>query len=122
MHPEIQADEPGSCPICGMALEPRNVSADLENPELRNMTRRFWVAVAFTLPLLAVMVSDILPGHPLQHLLRGRWLGWIEFALATPVVLWAGGPFFERGWASDRTSQSKYVHVGRDRRRFCLPI
>jgi len=64
------------------------------------MTRRFWVAVAFTLPLLAVMVSDILPGHPLQHLLRGLWLGWVEFAFATPVVLWAGWPFFKRGWAS----------------------
>jgi Cu+-exporting ATPase len=100
MHPEIQADGPGSCPICGMALEPRNVSADLANPELRKMTRRFWVAVAFTLPLLAVMVSDILPGHPLQHLLRGLWLGWVEFAFATPVVLWAGWPFFKRGWAS----------------------
>jgi len=100
MHPEVQADKPGACPICGMALEPRNVSADSANPELRNMTRRFWVAVAFTLPLLAVMVSDILPGHPLQHLLRGRWFGWIEFALATPVVLWAGWPFFKRGWAS----------------------
>jgi Cu+-exporting ATPase len=100
MHPEVQADDPGSCPICGMVLEPRNVSADLDNPELRNMIRRFWVAVAFTLPLLTVMVSDILPGHPLQRLLRGRWLGWIEFALATPVVLWAGWPFFKRGWAS----------------------
>jgi Cu+-exporting ATPase len=64
------------------------------------MTRRFWTGVALTLPLLAVMVSDVLPGHPLQHLLPGQLLGWIEFALATPVVLWAGLPFFERGWAS----------------------
>jgi Cu+-exporting ATPase len=64
------------------------------------MTRRFWVAVGLTLPLLAVMVSDMLPGHPLQHLLPGRWLGWVELAFATPVVLWAGWPFFERGWAS----------------------
>ncbi len=83
-----------------MALESRTVSADEENPELISMTRRFWFGVALTLPLLAVMVSDILPSHPLQHLLPGGLLGWIEFALATPVVLWAGWPFFERGWQS----------------------
>lgn len=100
MHPEIVRDHPGACPICGMALEPRNVSADTANPELTNMTRRFWVAVVLTVPLLAVMVSAMLPDHPLEHLLPERWLGWVEFALATPVVLWAGWPFFERGWAS----------------------
>jgi Cu+-exporting ATPase len=100
MHPQIVRDAPGSCPICGMALEPRTVSADEENPELISMTRRFWVGAALTLPLLAVMVSDVLPGHPIQHLLSGAVLGWIEFVLATPVVLWAGWPFFERGWQS----------------------
>lgn len=100
MHPQIVRDAPGYCPICGMALEPRSVSADDETPELGSMTRRFWVGVALTLPLLAVMVSDILPGHAIQHLLSGALLGWIEFALATPVVLWAGWPFFERGWVS----------------------
>ena len=100
MHPEIVRDAPGPCPICGMALEPTTVSADEENPELVSMTRRFWAGVALTLPLLAVMVSGILPGHPIQHLLSGAVLGWIEFALATPVVLWAGWPFFERGWQS----------------------
>src|ERR1035437_4383377 len=100
MHPQIVRDQPGSCPICGMALEPRNVSADSANPELVTMTRRFWIGVALTLPLLAVMVSDVLAGHPLQRLLPGQLLGWIELALATPVVLWAGWPFFERGWAS----------------------
>ncbi len=100
MHPQIVRDAPGSCPICGMALEPRTVSAAEENPELVSMTQRFWVGVALTLPLLAVMVSDILPGHPIQHLLSGALLGWIEFALATPIVLWAGWPFFERGWES----------------------
>jgi Cu+-exporting ATPase len=100
MHPEIVRDQPGNCPICGMALELRDVSVDAANPELANMTRRFWVAVALTVPLLAVMVSDVLPGHPLQHLLTGQWLAWLEFVLATPVVLWAGWPFFERGWAS----------------------
>ena len=100
MHPQIVRDAPGSCPICGMALEPRTISVNEENPELDSMTRRFWVGVALTLPLLAVMVSDILPSHPIQHLLSGGLLGWIEFALATPVVLWAGWPFFERGWQS----------------------
>jgi Cu+-exporting ATPase len=100
MHPEIVRDQPGNCPICGMTLEPRNVSVDSKNPELADMTRRFWTAVALTLPLLTIMVSDTVPGHPLQHLLAGRWLEWVEFALATPVVLWAGWPFFQRGWTS----------------------
>ena len=100
MHPEIVRDQPGSCPICGMALEPSVVTVDEANPELADMKRRFWVGVALTLPLLAVMASDILPCHLLQHLVAGRLLGWIEFALATPVVLWAGWPFFERGWDS----------------------
>jgi P-type Cu+ transporter len=98
MHPQIVRDLPGNCPICGMALELRNATADSSNPELVDMTRRFWVGVALTVPLLAVMISDILPGRPIQHLLPE--LGWIEFALATPVVLWAGSPFFERGWQS----------------------
>ena len=100
MHPQIVRDRPGSCPICGMALEPRTVTASPANPELVSMTRRLWIGAVLSLPLLAVMVSDVLPGHPLQHLLQGRLLGWVEFALATPVVLWGGWPFFERGWAS----------------------
>jgi P-type Cu+ transporter len=100
MHPQIVRDRPGSCPICGMALEPRTVTAGAANPELASMTRRLWIGSILTLPLLAIMVSDILPGQPLQHLLQGGLLGWLEFALATPVVLWGGWPFFERGWAS----------------------
>jgi Cu+-exporting ATPase len=100
MHPQIVRDGPGACPICGMALEPRTVAANAANPELASMMRRLQVGVALTLPLLAIMVSDLLPGHPLQHLLQGQGLGWTEFALATPVVLWGGWPFFERGWAS----------------------
>jgi P-type Cu+ transporter len=99
MHPQIVRDGPGTCPICGMALEPRAVSANAANPELISMTRRLWIGAVLTLPLLAVMVSDVLPGHPLQHLL-GPLLGWIELILATPIVLWGGWPFFERGWAS----------------------
>jgi P-type Cu+ transporter len=100
MHPQIVRDGPGTCPICGMALEPRTVTATAANPELISMTRRLWVGAVLTLPLLAVMVSDVLPGHPLQHLLPGPLLGWMELILATPVVLWGGWPFFERGWAS----------------------
>ena len=100
MHPQIVRDGPGMCPICGMALEPRTVAVNSANPELVSMTRRLLVGVVLTLPLLAIMVSDLLPGHPLQHFLQGQTLGWTEFALATPVVLWGGWPFFERGWAS----------------------
>src|SRR5580658_80147 len=96
MHPQIVRDGPGACPICGMALEPRTVTAAVANPELANMIRRLWISTLLTLPLLAIMVSGLLPGHPLE----GRQFGWIEFALATPVVLWGGWPFFERGWAS----------------------
>ncbi len=100
MHPQIVRDEAGSCPICGMALEPMTVTVAEANPELDSMMRRLWVALGLTVPLLAVMVSDLLPGRPMQHLLAGRSLGWMELALATPVVLWGGWPFFERGWAS----------------------
>jgi Cu+-exporting ATPase len=100
MHPQIVRDGPGSCPICGMALEPQNITAGDENPELASMSRRFWVGVALTAPLLALMVSDILPSQPIQHWLDPQVLAWLQFALATPVVLWGGLPFFERGWAS----------------------
>ena len=101
MHPEIIRDKPGSCPICGMALEPLTATDDdTANPELISMTRRFWIGTVLTLPLLAIMISDLMPSHPLHDLISGRSLGWLEFALATPVVLWAGWPFFERGWSS----------------------
>ena len=101
MHPEIIRPGPGSCPICGMALEPRNVTAEEEeNPELRDMTRRFWVSLILTLPLLAIAMADMLPGMPVQRVLPPGWLPWIELFLATPVVLWGGWPFFQRGWAS----------------------
>jgi len=101
MHPQIVKPGPGSCPICGMALEPRTVIAEEpENPELVSMTRRFWTSVALTIPVLVLGMSDMIPGQPLQHLLPMRTMGWMELALATPVVLWGGWPFFERGWAS----------------------
>ena len=107
MHPEIRQKGPGSCPICGMALEPVTVSLDEQpNEELIDMTRRFRWSLALTMPILAVMVDEFLPGQPLHQLVARlkpdttNVLNWIELALATPVVLWGGWPFFARGWAS----------------------
>jgi Cu+-exporting ATPase len=100
MHPEIVRDAPGSCPICGMALEPRVITIEESNPELDDMTRRFWWSAAITVPMLAFMISEFLPGRPLQALLPHGWMNWIQLALATPVVVWGGWPFFVRGWAS----------------------
>ncbi|MDQ6700280.1 MAG: heavy metal translocating P-type ATPase [Acidobacteriota bacterium] len=100
MHPEVVRDKPGSCPICGMALEPRTVTAEEDTSELIDMTRRFRTALALSSPILAFMISDVLPGKPLQSLIAERLALWIEFALATPAVLWAGWPLFERAWAS----------------------
>jgi len=100
MHPEIVRAAPGACPICGMALEPRTVTGEEEaNPELVSMTRRFWSSLVLTAPILFIAMSEVLPGGVVptapEHVLV-----WIEFALATPVVLWGGWPFFQRGWAS----------------------
>jgi len=101
MHPEIIRSEPGSCPKCGMALEPRDVSGEeQENHELTDMSRRFWVSTALSIPVfILAMGHDLTPG-----LIAGdfftHWLQWIEFALATPVVWWGGWPFFQRGWRS----------------------
>jgi P-type Cu+ transporter len=101
MHPEIIRSEPGACPICGMALEPRTISAsEDENPELSSMTRRFWISVALTIPVLILGMSDLIPGQPLQRFFSMHASGWIELFLATPVVLWGGFPFSQRGWAS----------------------
>jgi Cu+-exporting ATPase len=100
MHPQIVRDAPGSCPICGMALEPRDVTVEETNPELVDMTRRLWISAALAVPLLALMVSAFLPTKPMQHLFSARTWAWIEFALATPVVLWCGLPFLVRGWQS----------------------
>ena len=100
MHPEVRQIGPGSCPKCGMALEPREVTAEESNPELANMTRRLWISVALAAPMLALMISSFLPSMPMQHMLSAKVWAWIEFALATPAVLWCGLPFFVRGWQS----------------------
>jgi len=101
MHPKVVRNEPGSCPICGMALEPRSVTvAEEANPELVLMTRRFWACLALTAPVFFLAMSEMIPGKPLQHFLSPRLLNLAEFVLASPVVLWGGRPFFKRGWAS----------------------
>jgi len=99
MHPEVVSDRPGSCPICGMALEPRIVTVEEEaNPELAVMTRRFWVSVALTAPVVFLGMAGMMPA--VARLLPEASRSWLELALATPVVLWGGWPFFERCWAS----------------------
>ncbi|MBU2292524.1 MAG: HAD-IC family P-type ATPase, partial [Alphaproteobacteria bacterium] len=101
MHPEVRQEGPGSCPICGMALEPETVTAEAPvNHELIDFTRRFWVSLVLTLPVFALEMGGHLTG--LMMRIPGQTSNWIQFALATPVVLWAGWPFFQRGWASIR--------------------
>jgi len=103
MHPEVVRDEPGSCPICGMALEPMVVSAEEDTSELDDMRRRFWFSAALTLPLFVYAMGELIPGKPFEHLLPAAWGQWLQLALAAPVVLWGGWPFFVRGWQSVRT-------------------
>ncbi|MEZ4341362.1 MAG: HAD-IC family P-type ATPase [Nitrospirales bacterium] len=101
MHPEVVQDRPGSCPKCGMALEPREIELEEEdNPELTDMTRRFWVGLFLTLPIFFLAMSEMIPGKPVQELFSPSALSWVQWILATPVVLWCGWPFFQRGWAS----------------------
>jgi P-type Cu+ transporter len=103
MHPEIVRDAPGNCPICGMALEPRAITAPGEgdkNPELVDMTRRFWVSVVLTVPLILIAMAHDIPGNPLAHVGSPATIRWAELALAVPVVLWGGRPFFVRAWRS----------------------
>ena len=105
MHPEVRQVGPGDCPKCGMALEPIDATAEQDDTELRDMTRRFWIATAFTAPLLIYVMGNMLFGHPFES-----WIGpavgqWAELALATPVVLWCAWPFFVRGVRSIRAVQ-----------------
>jgi len=103
MHPQIQQTGPGTCPICGMALEPMDATAQADNSELKEMTRRFWVSLALSLPLLFITMSEFIPGLNLHHRIGLNTFNWLQAVLATPVVLWGGWPFFVRGWASFRT-------------------
>ena len=101
MHPEIVRDEPGSCPICGMALEPRTITAgDEANAELIDMSRRFWVSLALTVPVFLIAMAEVIPGLEGVGGISKRSLVLVQIVLATPVVLWGGWPFFVRGWQS----------------------
>ncbi len=100
MHPQIRQDHPGSCPLCGMALEPEAPTADDgPNPELADMSRRFWVGLVLSLPVFVIAMSGMVPGNPLTHV-DMNMLNWIQLLLATPVVVWCGAPFFVRAWQS----------------------
>ena len=100
MHPQIEQDHPGNCPICGMTLEPKTVVAGAEedNTELRDMTRRLWIGAALSVPVFLLAMAHIVPSAP--HWVQGDFSRWIQFVLSTPVVLWAGWPFFQRAWQS----------------------
>ena len=100
MHLDVVRAEPGSCPICGMALEPRTATVEETNPELRDMSRRFWISLTLTAPLLAIAMASMLWPDSFMASPWNARLPWLELLLATPVVLWGGWPFFQRGWAS----------------------
>jgi len=101
MDPEVLETKPGACPICGMALEPKIVSLDEgPNSELQDMTRRFWISLGPAALVMVLAMAHMIPGHPFSFLGDGRRLNWVQWLLATPVVLWGGWPFFQRGWAS----------------------
>src|SRR5262249_53315442 len=107
MHPQIRQPMPGNCPICGMALEPEVVTADSgPNHELVDMSRRFWIGLVLAVPVFLLEMGGHLTG--LTHLLGRELSNWVQFVLATPVVLWAGRPFFERGWQS---LQARHFHM-----------
>jgi len=102
MHPQIEQDHPGNCPICGMALEPKTIKAggEEENTELRDMTQRFWFGAALALPVFILGMAHVFPNAPAW--VASDWSRWLQFLLSTPVVLWGGAPFFQRGWQSIR--------------------
>jgi len=102
MHPEIEQDHPGTCPKCGMAMEPKTVSPEPEedNAELRDMSRRLWVGAALALPVFVLAMAHLVPAWRHGEWVEGDAFRWVQFILSTPVVLWAGWPFFARGWRS----------------------
>ncbi len=118
MHPEIVRDEPGSCPICGMALEPRTaVVEEQENPELVSMTRRFWVSAALAVPVLALGMSDLIPGQPVQRLLSARAIGWIRIAARNAGRCLGRLALLPARMGFAREPQPEHVHAHRDRHR-----
>ena len=103
MHPEIEQDHPGNCPICGMALEPRTVTAEVDDSEARDMTRRFWIAAVLSLPPLVLGMAHLIPGFHIDRFIAPKANQWIQFVFTTPVVIWAGWPLLVRGWNSVQT-------------------
>ncbi len=114
MHPEIVSDHPGNCPICGMALELRTVElGDTDDSHLKDVTRRFWISAVLSLPLVAAAMAEMVFGEEMRHAVDARLFAWAQLALATPVVLWGGWPFFERAWLSLRTLRlNMYTLIG----------
>lgn len=100
MHPEIQQDHPGLCPICGMTLEPKETKAEIDDSEYRDMLRRFWIGAILMIPVLLLAASKMFPFLQLEKIVSGPVSHWIQFIISTPIVLWAGWPFFERAWYS----------------------
>ncbi len=101
MHPEIEQDHPGACPKCGMTLEPKTIGEEEhEHGETRSLSRKFWIALVLTIPVLFLAMGHAIPGLDIDSIVPKRIEKWIEFALTTPVVLWAGGFFFARAWQS----------------------
>ena len=102
MHPQIQQDRPGNCPICGMTLEPKTVGAghEEEQREIKSLSRKFWIALVLTIPVLILAMGHAIPGLHIDAIVPRQIGKWIEFGLTTPVVLWAGGFFFTRAWQS----------------------
>ena len=118
MHPEVRQSNPGNCPICGMALEAERLTLeDVENHEYRDMNHRFWVALFLTLPLVILDMS----GHSYQGIISAHMMNWVSLFLASPVVLWGGWPFFQRGLASLKSHQlnmfTLILHVTKKRGR-----
>src|SRR5215217_3437262 len=102
MHPQIQQDRPGNCPICGMTLEPKTIGAgdEEEQREIKSLSRKFWIAIMLTIPVLILAMGHLIPGISIAAIVPREIGKWIEFGLTTPVVLWAGGFFFARAWQS----------------------
>ena len=101
MHPEIEQDHPGACPKCGMTLEPKTIGdEEHEHGETRSLSRKFWIALVLTIPVLFLAMGHVIPGLNIDSIIPKRLGNWIEFGLTTPVVLWAGGFFFTRAWQS----------------------
>ena len=113
MHPEVIQEGPGSCPKCGMALEPKDVSTSADNSEYKDMSKRFWVSLIFSVPIILLAMLEIFPNKSIEKILSMKVINWIAFVLATPIVIWGGWMFFERGVLSViRKSLNMFTLIG----------